>query len=135
MVPQRNGDDDTAQSVLLVAEDDLMQRHALATMLRLASFHVYEAANAEEALRLWHSPLKFDALITDVEMPGEMDGLQLVDIIRSSDQQILLVVVSGLDLARQMRVRSQAFFRKPIETDQLIDFLQRNLGRKKDNGG
>ncbi len=60
------------------------------------NFRVIEAAYADEALTLletaWDS---VRVLITDVEMPGSMDGLTFTRVVRKAWPHVGLVVVSG----------------------------------------
>jgi CheY-like chemotaxis protein len=62
--------------VVLIAEDDVLLRLATASSLRDAGFEVLEAANAAEAVTVLDT-LLVDALISDVEIAGRMDGLAL----------------------------------------------------------
>ena len=64
--------------VVLVVEDDVLVRVVLADSLRDAGYRVIEAANVTEALAVFESGESVDAVFTDWEMPGEMDGLALV---------------------------------------------------------
>ena len=62
--------------VVLIVEEDVLLRLTTASNLRDAGFEVLEAANAAEAVIVLNA-LPVDALISDVEMPGRMDGLAL----------------------------------------------------------
>jgi two-component system, response regulator PdtaR len=62
--------------VVLIVEEDVFSRLTTASGLRDAGFEVLEAANADEAVIVLNA-LRVDALISDVEIPGRMDGLAL----------------------------------------------------------
>jgi CheY-like chemotaxis protein len=63
-------------SVVLIVEDDVLLRLATSSSLRDAGFEILEAANAAEAVTVLNA-LLVDALISDVEIAGRMDGLAL----------------------------------------------------------
>jgi CheY-like chemotaxis protein len=62
--------------VVLIVEDDVLLRLATSSSLRDAGFEILEAANAAEAVTVLNT-LLVDALISDVEIAGRMDGLAL----------------------------------------------------------
>ena len=61
---------------ILVVEDDAAIRLLTANALRKAGFNVLEACTADEGAALI-SDANLDAIVTDVEMPGAMDGYDL----------------------------------------------------------
>jgi CheY-like chemotaxis protein len=63
---------------IVVAEDDDLLRALVVQMLTDDGFEVFEAAHAEEALRILCSNAQgVEALFTDIDMPGPMNGLEL----------------------------------------------------------
>jgi DNA-binding response OmpR family regulator len=64
---------------LLLVEDELGARRALAEYLHRCGYHVYEAAAAREAMRLWDAH-RADLVLLDLGLP-DLDG---VDVIRPS---------------------------------------------------
>jgi CheY-like chemotaxis protein len=72
----------TAETVLVV-EDDVLVRLVIAGYLRDCGYRVLEAASAAEALRLLErDEARVDVVLTDVQMPGEMDGFALAQWVR-----------------------------------------------------
>jgi two-component system chemotaxis sensor kinase CheA len=67
---------------LLLVEDSDFFRHLLVPCLDTAGYDVTSAASAEEALKLREASLAFDAIVSDIEMPG-MDGLDFARRVRS----------------------------------------------------
>ena len=71
-------------SILVVVEDEVLVRMMLADQLREAGYRVVEASDADEALELLqHDALDVKVVISDVQMPGSMDGIELARVIRS----------------------------------------------------
>ncbi len=70
-----------AAPVVLVVENDVLLRLVTAGSLREAGFEVLEAANSAEAMLVLAS-MPVDALFSDIDMPGKMDGLALAQWMR-----------------------------------------------------
>jgi CheY-like chemotaxis protein len=79
---------------ILVVEDDFLIRLTLTDALSADGFEVVEAANAEEALQR----LAEDAvavLLTDIQLPGGMSGLQLSEQVRARWPGLPIIYTSG----------------------------------------
>ncbi len=63
---------------ILLVEDEAGVRRITRSVLTRLGYQVTDAANAGEALRLWSDPKdEFDLLLTDVIMPGGVNGVQM----------------------------------------------------------
>jgi CheY-like chemotaxis protein len=79
------------ETVLLV-EDEVIIRLGLAEFLRECGFTVYEAGMASDAIDVLQTgPL----VISDVRMPGEMDGFALARWVRTYVPQLKVILTSG----------------------------------------
>ena len=58
-------------------------------------FTVFEAANADAALVLLHAEPSINLLLTDIDMPGSMDGLKLAAAVRNRWPPVKIIVASG----------------------------------------
>jgi len=81
--------------VVLVVEDDVLLRIDAITIIDEAGFEAIAASDADEAIRILESRHDIKAVFTDVQMPGSMDGLKLVRIVRSRWPPVALIVTSG----------------------------------------
>ncbi|WP_281404915.1 response regulator [Mesorhizobium sp. GR13] len=105
---------------ILVVEDEPLIRMDLVASLEDMGFPVLEAANADEAITMLESDPAIMTVITDVDMPGTMDGLALTFVVRDRWPPCHLIVLSGhrrpntSDMAEGSR-----FIRKPLTTDDL----------------
>jgi CheY-like chemotaxis protein len=101
--------------VVLVVEDDIRVRLAVASYLRDAGYTVIEAANAAEALEIFVSGELVDVVFTDVQMPGAMDGLMLARWVRGHHPETEVLVTSGKgdDAVSSGLIARDAFFSKP----------------------
>ena len=81
----------SAAPVVLIVENDALLRLVTASNLRDAGFEVIEAANCAEALRV----LDRNVLFSDIDMPGNMDGLALAQWVHRSQADTRIVLTSG----------------------------------------
>jgi CheY-like chemotaxis protein len=105
---------------VLVVEDDVILRYTLAEWLRACGNEVFEAASGDEAQTVLSTVLEIDLVVTDVQMPGSLDGLQLTRDLHATQPQIPVIVVSGLPLRADAESAGAAgFYPKPYNLDQL----------------
>jgi CheY-like chemotaxis protein len=91
---------------------------------------VIEAANADEALTLLEAAGgNVRVLVTDVEMPGSMDGFTLTRVVHKAWPHIGLVVVSGRMKPQADEVpKGTVFLSKPFRAKALIKAVHSVLG-------
>jgi DNA-binding response OmpR family regulator len=83
--------------------------------------------------------LKPDLVVLDVMMPGELDGLQVLDAIKSDPQlkRISVFMVTARGQARDhdegMRRGADAYFIKPFSPLQLVAAIKSQLARRGDD--
>jgi CheY-like chemotaxis protein len=88
---------------ILFAEDDWMVRFVLSQLLREEGFSVVEAESGDGAAAVLEHE-SFDCLLTDVRMPGKMDGIHLAAHARHREPRLPVVVISGYADRIQARV-------------------------------
>ncbi len=105
----------TVETILIVDDEDDV-RKLLVDVLRIGSYRVLEARDAEQALEVANahgSPI--DLLVTDIVMPG-MTGMELADAVRSRSPDLKVLFMSGYaerDRIRPLRETEQ-FVPKPF---------------------
>lgn len=104
---------------ILVVEDDVLVRLSVAETLRDEGHSVVEAANADEALAVLASSAPLDLIMTDVNMPGSMDGVALARHVRSARPGLKVVVVSGR-APESARDAADAFLAKPYDPASIL---------------
>src|SRR3546814_14478968 len=80
---------------LILVEDNALLRRTLSEVLKATNFEEVEANSADGALETLESGSQIDIVLTDVEMPGSMDGIGLAQHIRQRWQTLPLLVMSG----------------------------------------
>jgi len=84
----------SAAPVVLIVENDVLLRLVTASNLRDAGFEIIEAANCAEALRVLDR-IPVDVLFSDIDMPGNLDGLALAQWVHRSQADTRIVLTSG----------------------------------------
>jgi len=111
--------------VVLVVEDESLVRATAVEMAKNAGFEAIAASDADEAIRILESRSDIRAVFTDVQMPGSMDGLRLVQVVRSRWPPIALIVTSGhTDVKLSDLPTGARFLPKPYQMTQLKHVLQ-----------
>jgi CheY-like chemotaxis protein len=110
-------------SVLLV-EDEPILRQVFAEALEESGFGVEEAECGDTAWGLVASGRTFDILLTDVRMPGRLDGLALARKVKASSERTSVVVMSGFVGQAAMEEGLGIFLAKPFTPSRLISALQ-----------
>ncbi len=82
---------------VLVVEDDADARATLAAMVTELGYRVVEAENGASALPILQQERPVDILLSDVIMPGGMNGLDLAKAARKRRPDIRVLFVSGYD--------------------------------------
>ena len=121
-------------SVLIVDDEETM-RQSTAEWLTLSGFETDTAADAHAALaRL--AQRRFDALVSDVRMPG-MDGVALLNAALEADPGLPVVLLTGHgDVAlavEAMRAGAHDFLEKPYDADHLVAVLRRAVATRRMN--
>ncbi len=117
---------------ILVVEDELGQREALAEMLSRLGYEVQCAANGSEALELMrHSESLPGLILLDLMMPV-MDGWEFRAEQRRDRTlaEVPVVVLSALDDTAQKTVQdgAAAFLSKPLHWQALLPVVERFCG-------
>jgi len=105
---------------ILIAEDDGLIRMDLADTLSDTGFAVLEASNADQALSILESETAVTALLTDIDMPGSMNGITLATVTASRWPDCKIIVISGRYSPDQGSLPDGArFMSKPVSERQL----------------
>jgi len=87
--------DPPAVSTILVVDDEVLIRLAIVEELRSEGLMAVEAASGDEAILILKTANTIGLVITDVHMPGNMDGYALVAWLRQEMPHIKVIMMSG----------------------------------------
>ena len=119
-----------ARERVLVVEDQDLVRMILAEVLSDEGFQVVEASTGDEAVVLIDCPDGFHAVVTDIHMPGERDGIAVGRHARRRHPTIPVIYCTGrpdaLSAAGPLGHRD-VLVRKPYVPSQVVTALRRFL--------
>lgn len=110
-------------ATILVVEDEVLTRLATSDVLRGHGYSVIEAASADEALSVLQSPMRVDLVLTDMRMPGELDGIGLARHLRAALPFVKIVMVSGQLPGPDVHQLLDGYLPKPVAPDHLANYL------------
>jgi CheY-like chemotaxis protein len=122
-------DHSVVPAVVLVVEDEMLLRMRAVDMVEDAGYTSVEAVDADEAVAILESRSDIALLLTDIQMPGSMDGLKLAHWVHERWPPIKIILVSGqLKLGTIDIPADSRFFGKPLEAAEMIALLQKMIG-------
>jgi CheY-like chemotaxis protein len=111
-------------STILIVDDEHYIRMLASFVLRGEGFHVLEASGTAEALEL-AAKHDIDVLLTDLHMPGSLDGLQLAAMIRATCPLVHVIISSGDDPSViEDDAMGAVFLAKPYRPHQLASAVR-----------
>ena len=107
-------------AVVLVVEDELIVRMGAVDALEEAGHVVIEAENADAAIDVLERRSDIEVVFSDVRMPGSMDGLRLLHVIRRRWPPIRLILTSGTPIPTMDKLpQGTRFLSKPYAHEDL----------------
>lgn len=108
---------------ILIVDDDPVIRRLLDERLKKAGYTTEVAEDGYEAKAILEKQ-RFDVVLTDLMMPGEIGGIEVLDIAKEKDRSIEVVLItahSSVDTAVQaMKKGAYDYLAKPINFDELF---------------
>jgi CheY-like chemotaxis protein len=126
--PQRKARPGNA--TVLVVEDERVVRESVSRSLRQLGHTVIEAVTGRDALRVWAElGTTIDLVVTDMIMPDDINGIELVKRLRRDAPSLRAIIVSGysLQLAEESLPEDIAFLAKPFSLASLTKAIEDSL--------
>ncbi len=122
------------ERILLVEDDAAVRQVAVACLSRLG-YHVFEASNGVEALKVWKKFRgRFDLLFSDLVMPGGLSGLELSARLRRRRSSLKTIIASGYNNdpvgSASVWPHDVLYLQKPYSSTALIAAVRTCLDRK-----
>ncbi|HET6836696.1 MAG TPA: response regulator [Gemmatimonadales bacterium] len=128
----RTGPAQSAVTIMVVDDDDRVRR-VTARMLRDEGYDVLEARSGEQALEQLAGAEQVQIVLTDIAMPGGMNGVELAEKVLAEAPWRRIVLMSGYDRLFPKWGSIGARFpllMKPFKADQLIQQMSEVLKRE-----
>lgn len=126
-----NTDSQSAEKrpIIIVVEPSILARLVLCDYLRECGYRVLEASNATEAIAvLDESGLPIDVVLSEVELPGDMDGFTFSRYVRQKHPQIRMLlagtVAKAADVAAEI-CEDGPLLTKPYDQQLVLDRIKR----------
>jgi CheY-like chemotaxis protein len=115
----------------LIVDDEQVVREAIAAGLTDRGCDVFAAANAADALTLLGDGSGVDVLVTDIRMPGEMDGIALARTVVARYPVTAILIMSSARPEPSVISPFDGFIAKPFELRILIERVIAALALKR----
>lgn len=113
---------------VLVVEDEPLIRMVAADAIADVGIMAWEAGDADEALHVLEEHPNIGLVFTDVNMPGQMDGLDLAHEVSARRPDVSLIVTSGaVNVPDEQLPDDGTFLQKPYPTHRLINLIAAKL--------
>jgi two-component system cell cycle sensor histidine kinase/response regulator CckA len=127
VVPLRGGNE-----TILVVEDDAFLRGSVCKALSQLGYLLLEAGNAAEALAVWQlNRAEIHLLLTDLVMPGDLNGRELAERLLQEKPQLKVIYASGYSAEVAAKnfplAEGVNFLAKPFQTFKLAQTVRKNL--------
>jgi len=123
-----------AQGTVLVVEDSREVAEVTSALLEQLGYRVVRAENAAEALRHLEQGIAFDLMLSDIVMPGAMDGMALAYLCRERFPQLPVLLTSGYSQAALAADGHFDILRKPFELSALESAIEQALDKARRGG-
>ena len=106
-----------SKPVVLIVEDETLIRMVAVDAFLEAGFEVLEAEHAAHAIRVHASATLVHVLFTDVNMPGELTGIDLAEHLKAQSAGLIVIVTSALPILRSVDHLPATFISKPYNAE------------------
>jgi DNA-binding NtrC family response regulator len=116
----------------LIVDDEPSIRSLLDTILGQQHLRCLEAGNVSQAMRIVQKlGGRLDLIISDIRMPGDMDGLDLAYAVRNEFPEIPIILISGYADEHRIKNADVCFelISKPFVSERLLNAVKRALDR------
>jgi CheY-like chemotaxis protein len=112
-------------SSILIVEDEVLTSEYLEFVLEKAGYEAIPAGSAEEAIAALEHRDDVDLVITDVNLPGGLNGLQMAALVRDRWPAINIIVVTGYSAPRSDEIPlGSLFVPKPYSAQKMMEAVR-----------
>ncbi len=121
---------DAPPARIMIVEDEFLIRLTLSEVLSDEGYEVIEAESGDEAIRLLQGG-RIDVLLTDIQLPGSLDGRALVRQARATRPDLPVIFMTGRPeaMGRDAAGALDAFISKPYLPSDICTAVKQMLTR------
>ncbi|MEJ1977589.1 MAG: response regulator [Acetobacteraceae bacterium] len=126
---QETNDSSKTRARVLVVEDEFLIRLTLSEVLADEGYDVLEAETGDAALVLLENDPSISVLLTDVQLPGSLDGRALVQRVRQTIPDLPVIYMTGRpdSMTGQATGAREMYVAKPYLPSDICAAIQRML--------
>jgi DNA-binding NtrC family response regulator len=122
------------RETILIVDDESTLRSVFSDMMTHQGYRCITAANAIDALQIIESNLlQFDMLVTDIKMPGGLDGVGLANKMRQLQPDVAILVITGYAKSQAMKeakARGYRVLEKPFRQAEFDAAIAEELDKR-----
>ena len=112
-------------SSILIVEDDVLANEYLEFILEQAGYEVVSATSADEAAALLEGRDDVHLIVTDINLPGIMNGLKLAAAVRARRPEMNIIIVTGYGAPQGNEMPPGSLFvPKPYDAVKMIEAVR-----------
>ena len=109
---------------ILLAEDDRSAREVTAMVLEAEGYHVLTTSNGTGALKILLVDATIDLLLSDIHMPGGIDGIELAQRAQMNRQIPIMLISADPRSSFAYFPENVAFLAKPYDRRSLLGAVE-----------
>ena len=125
--------DTTVKPRILLVDDDKVVRETLKTILEMEQFEVSAAGSVAEALHLIDIE-SFDALLSDLHMPGAGDGFTVISAMRHKHPDAITLLFTGYPALKEamdaILLQADEILVKPMPIPEMVALIRDRLAKR-----
>ena len=125
--------DATIQPRILLVDDDKVVRETLKAILEMEEFQVSTAGNVAEAIHLIDTQ-PFDALLSDLHMPGAGDGFTVISAMRHKHPDAITLLFTGYPALKEamdaILLQADEILVKPMPIPEMVALIRDRLAKR-----
>jgi DNA-binding response OmpR family regulator len=123
----------TAQSRILLVDDDEMVRETFRAVLEIHGFHVTTAESVSQAIHLIDTET-FDVLLSDLHMPGAADGFTVISAMRHKNPSAVTLLFTGYPALKEamdaILLQADEILVKPMPIPEMMTLIRDRLAKR-----
>ncbi|MFA4436786.1 response regulator [Xanthomonas citri pv. mangiferaeindicae] len=116
-----------AECVILIVDDDELTRELAEILLTEYGYYVVTAGDASQALDRLSDHPEIGLIFTDLQMPGAMDGKEMLHHLRLDGCNLPAILTSGIGYIPGDLPSRTKFLSKPYKRAHLVNRIQESL--------
>ena len=112
-------------TAILIVEDDVLSNEHLEFILQQAGYEVLSATSADEAAELLKDREDVRLIVTDINLPGTMNGLKLATVAKAQRPEMNIIITTGYSAPKEDELPPGSLFvPKPYNARKMIEAVR-----------